>query len=82
MHVCVGVQEPGNAQLAVVTDRAQGGASLKSGSLEIMLHRRTMFDDWRGVAEPLNETLTGCWACHVPGLIVRGSHFLTVQVCG
>lgn len=54
-------------QLTVLTDRSLGGASLKDGSLEIMLHRRLLKDDKRGVAEPLNETgILG------KGLIVRG----------
>jgi len=42
-------------QLTVVTDRAQGGASLRNGELELMVHRRTLFDDHRGVGEPINE---------------------------
>jgi hypothetical protein len=29
-------------QLALLTDRAQGGASLRSGQVEVMLHRRTL----------------------------------------
>jgi len=61
------LQESGKAELAVLTDRAQGGASLASGELEIMVHRRTLFDDWRGVAEPLNETMQGCMNCQSVG---------------
>jgi len=45
-----------NAQFTVVTDRSQGAASLSSGSLEVMVHRRILADDGRGVGEPLNET--------------------------
>ena len=63
----------------MLTDRAQGGASLSSGQLEVMLHRRTLFDDQRGVAEPLNETMQGCRDCHSAGLVARGRHWLTVQ---
>jgi hypothetical protein len=44
------------AQLTVVVDRSQGAASLGSGQLEIMVHRRLLYDDSRGVGEPLNET--------------------------
>lgn len=35
-----------------------------------MLHRRILKDDYRGVAEALNETANG------KGLIVRGKHWL------
>ncbi|EFN53834.1 hypothetical protein CHLNCDRAFT_36397 [Chlorella variabilis] len=65
-------------QLAVLTDRAQGGASLRSGQMEVMVHRRTLTDDARGVGEPLNETACGCSFCNCPGkcLVVRGKHWL------
>lgn len=43
-------------QLTVMTEYTHGGSSLKSGQLEVMLHRRLVKDDWRGVGEPLNET--------------------------
>lgn len=63
-------------QLALLTERAQAGASLRSGQMEVMVHRRTMEDDFRGVAEPLNETACGCTQCDCPGLVVRGRHWL------
>lgn len=75
------VQDKGSgAELAIVTDRAQGGGSLKSGQAEIMVHRRMLLDDWRGVGEPINETMCGCSACACAGLIARGTHHLTLQV--
>lgn len=43
-------------QLSFLTDRSQGGASLADGQFEIMFHRRLLWDDSRGVGEPLNET--------------------------
>ncbi|XP_023670401.1 lysosomal alpha-mannosidase [Paramormyrops kingsleyae] len=54
-------------QLTVVTDRSQGASSLQAGSLEIMLHRRLLRDDWRGVGEPLSEP-----GDNNEGLVVRG----------
>eukprot|EP01064_Diplonema_japonicum_P013576 TRINITY_DN2111_c0_g5_i1.p1 TRINITY_DN2111_c0_g5~~TRINITY_DN2111_c0_g5_i1.p1 ORF type:complete len:1111 (+),score=357.90 TRINITY_DN2111_c0_g5_i1:44-3376(+) len=47
-------------QLAVLTDVSQGGASLQDGAVELMVHRRLLADDNRGVQEPLNETMCGC----------------------
>nr|CAB3263606.1 lysosomal alpha-mannosidase-like [Phallusia mammillata] len=67
-------------QLTVLNDRSQGGASLSDGSLELMLHRRLLVDDKRGVGEPLNET--GQFG---DGLIVRGKQLIlldTIQASG
>ncbi|RHY22081.1 hypothetical protein DYB32_009625 [Aphanomyces invadans] len=48
-----------STQFNVVTDRAQGVASLNDvGSVEIMVHRRLLQDDNKGVDEHLNETET------------------------
>jgi len=55
-------------QMWVLTDRAQGGTSLRSGQLELMLHRRLFNDDAFGVGEALNETAFGV------GLVARGKH--------
>ena len=46
----------GEEGMMVVTDRSQSAASLSKGSLEMMIHRRLLVDDSRGVGEPLNET--------------------------
>uniref|UniRef100_A0AAQ6AC26 Lysosomal alpha-mannosidase n=1 Tax=Amphiprion ocellaris TaxID=80972 RepID=A0AAQ6AC26_AMPOC len=62
-------------QLTVVTDRSQGGGSIHNGSLEIMLHRRLLYDDVRGVAEPLNETSD----IFPEGLVVRGRLLLSLD---
>ncbi|EGR32713.1 hypothetical protein IMG5_073080 [Ichthyophthirius multifiliis] len=43
-------------RISVVNDRSQGGTSLQNGQIEIMIHRRTLMDDNRGVGEALNET--------------------------
>nr|XP_048290616.1 lysosomal alpha-mannosidase isoform X1 [Myodes glareolus] len=61
----------GHMQLTVVTDRSQGGSSLKDGSLELMVHRRLMVDDERGVAEPLMESEAGS--------TVRGRHLVLLS---
>ncbi|XP_071830046.1 lysosomal alpha-mannosidase-like isoform X3 [Apostichopus japonicus] len=45
-----------NKQFTIMTDRSEGGSSLKSGSVELMVHRRLLHDDGKGVGEPLNET--------------------------
>ncbi|XP_073319233.1 lysosomal alpha-mannosidase [Pagrus major] len=62
-------------QLTVVTDRSQGGGSINNGSLEIMLHRRLLYDDVRGVAEPLNESSE----IFPEGLVVRGRLLLSLD---
>lgn len=60
-------------QLTVVTDRAQGGASLKDGQLELMVHRRLLYDDAFGVDEALNEQAYGT------GLVARGTHYVVLS---
>ncbi|XP_057565725.1 lysosomal alpha-mannosidase [Hippopotamus amphibius kiboko] len=61
----------GNMQLTVLTDRSQGGSSLSDGSLELMVHRRLLRDDARGVGEPLMEEGSGLW--------VRGRHLVLLD---
>ncbi|XP_057366002.1 lysosomal alpha-mannosidase-like [Daphnia carinata] len=57
-------------QMTVLVDRPQGGSSLHDGELELMVHRRCLYDDAFGVGEALNETAYGT------GLVVRGTHYL------
>ncbi|CAH0514462.1 unnamed protein product [Peronospora belbahrii] len=70
-------------QLNLVTDRAQGAASLKDGQMEVMVHRRLLCDDNKGVGEPLNETElvynTATKSYTTKGLTVRGNFFINVD---
>ena len=71
-------------QLTVLTDRSQGGASLASGQLEFMIHRRLLVDDSRGVGEALNETDGGMdpyptWERKGDGIVVSGTHYLLLS---
>jgi hypothetical protein len=43
------------------------------GSIELMVHRRTIYDDHQGVGEPMNET------AYDKGLVIRGRHFLILE---
>ncbi|KAH8370017.1 hypothetical protein KR093_001891 [Drosophila rubida] len=60
-------------RIALLNDRAQGGASLDDGQLELMLHRRLLNDDAFGVGEALNEEQFGT------GLIARGKVYLMLS---
>ena len=57
--------------LAVAVDRSEGSTSLVDGELELMVHRRMLYDDHRGVGEPLNEP-----GVDGEGLIIRGRHWV------
>ncbi|CAN6472467.1 unnamed protein product [Victoria cruziana] len=52
-----------NLEMSVLVDRATGGSSIADGEMELMLHRRLLHDDSRGVGEPLNETVCIREAC-------------------
>ena len=71
---------------SVVTDRTQGGTSLMDGSVELMVQRRTLADDGRGVGEPMNETEGGI-SPYPPygkaqrvgeGVVIKGTHRIMV----
>ena len=76
--------------LSIATDRSQGGGSLSDGSVELMVHRRLLVDDSRGVGEALNETDIGM--THYPpyggakrignGLVITGKHRLALSSGG
>lgn len=42
-------------RVSLLNDRAQGGTSVVEGEIEIMIHRRLVKDDWKGLDEALNE---------------------------
>ena len=58
-----------SAQFTVMSDRSAGGTSFRNGQVELMLHRRLLYDDFLGVAEALNEPGTDG-----KGLVTRGIH--------
>jgi hypothetical protein len=55
VYSCAVDIEP-NAQLSFVINSSRGISPLKDSGLEIMLHRRTSTDDFRGLFNPLNDT--------------------------
>ncbi|OVA19618.1 Glycoside hydrolase family 38 [Macleaya cordata] len=68
------------SEFSVLVDRATGGASIQDGELEIMLHRRTLYDDSRGVGEPLDETVCVEHTCD--GLTIRGTYYMNINQLG
>ncbi|XAR73761.1 Alpha-mannosidase [Bertholletia excelsa] len=62
-------------EFSVLVDRATGGASIEDGEVELMLHRRMIFDD-----VPLDETV--CVESRCEGLTVRGNYFVSINQPG
>uniref|UniRef100_A0A6G1SA06 Lysosomal alpha-mannosidase n=1 Tax=Aceria tosichella TaxID=561515 RepID=A0A6G1SA06_9ACAR len=60
--------------VSILVDRAQAGTSLNEGDLELLIHRRHLFDDNFGVGEPLNEP-----GEDGRGLVTRGKHRLFLK---
>ncbi|KAK7290561.1 hypothetical protein RIF29_05069 [Crotalaria pallida] len=67
-------------ELSVLVDRSFGASSLLDGQIELMLHRRLIHDDARGVGEVLNETV--CTAGNCEGLTVQGKLYLRIDPTG
>ncbi|XVF54777.1 hypothetical protein PTKIN_Ptkin05aG0209000 [Pterospermum kingtungense] len=67
-------------ELSILVDRSVGGSSIKEGQLELMLHRRLLHDDARGVGEALNETV--CVQKKCSGLTVVGKYYLRIDPLG
>ncbi|KAI3725915.1 hypothetical protein L1987_65711 [Smallanthus sonchifolius] len=72
--------EDGTLELSVLVDRAVGGSSLVDGQIELMLHRRLLFDDVKGVGELLNETI--CVLDDCKGLVVQGKFYIRIDPMG
>ncbi|MCL7038410.1 hypothetical protein MKW94_014475 [Papaver nudicaule] len=72
--------EDDKTEFSVLVDRSVGGSSLMDGQVELMLHRRLVHDDSRGVAEALNETV--CAADKCMGLIIQGNFYLRIDPVG
>jgi hypothetical protein len=82
--------EDTDSAFSVVTDRTQGGASLVDGSVELMVQRRTLADDGRGVGEAMNETKGGM-SPYPPygkaqrlgeGVVIKGTHRIMIGNSG
>ncbi|OTF77929.1 lysosomal alpha-mannosidase precursor-like protein [Euroglyphus maynei] len=64
-------------QMTIMTDRSQGGSLSPeqiNGSIDLMVHRRLLHDDYFGVGEPLNEP-----GVDGHGLVIRGRHLLLLD---
>ncbi|KAL7604195.1 hypothetical protein Lser_V15G20819 [Lactuca serriola] len=72
--------EDGSMELSVLVDRAVGGSSLVDGQIELMLHRRLLYDDVKGVGEVLNETV--CVLNDCKGLMIQGKYYIRMDPVG
>ncbi|KAL6222262.1 hypothetical protein ACLB2K_005654 [Fragaria x ananassa] len=69
------------SEFSVLVDRATGGSSIQDGQVEMMLHRRLLVDDGRGVGEALDETV--CISNNTcQGLTVRGNYYMSINQFG
>ncbi|KAL8472457.1 hypothetical protein ACS0TY_029611 [Phlomoides rotata] len=74
--------EDKKSEFSVLVDRATGGSSINDGEIELMLHRRILKDDSRGVGEPLDETVCINNNKTCEGLTVRGNYYISVNELG
>ncbi|KAJ6837233.1 putative alpha-mannosidase isoform X1 [Iris pallida] len=72
--------EDNSTELSLLVDRSVGGSSLVDGQVELMLHRRLLHDDGRGVAEALNETV--CVNDECAGLTIQGKFYVRLDPKG
>jgi hypothetical protein len=86
VNAAIYIEDASGNALAVATDRSQGGSSLKDGFVELMVQRRTLADDSRGVGEPMNETDGGITPCPPygnetrigNGVVITGKHRILI----
>lgn len=69
-----------SSELSVLVDRSVGGSSLNDGQIELMLHRRLLHDDKKGVGEVLNETV--CLHDKCEGLTIQGKFYFRIDPLG
>ncbi|THU46057.1 hypothetical protein C4D60_Mb09t00950 [Musa balbisiana] len=69
-----------STEFSVLVDRSVGGSSILDGQIELMLHRRLLYDDGRGVGEALNETV--CVDGECAGLTVQGKFYVKIDPLG
>uniref|UniRef100_A0A1A9WU12 Alpha-mannosidase n=1 Tax=Glossina brevipalpis TaxID=37001 RepID=A0A1A9WU12_9MUSC len=67
------VLEGEGIRMALLNDRSQGGSNTEEGALELMLHRRLLYNDNRGVNEPLNEVEND------QGVVARGKIYMILN---
>jgi alpha-mannosidase len=67
-------------ELSVLVDRSVGGSSIADGQIELMVHRRLLIDDDRGVGEALNETV--CTSDGCAGLVIQGKYYTRIDPVG
>ncbi|XP_043705030.1 alpha-mannosidase At3g26720-like isoform X1 [Telopea speciosissima] len=72
--------EDDNVELSVLVDRSVGGSSTVDGQIELMLHRRLLHDDHRGVGEVLDEKV--CLHDECTGLTINGKFYLRIDPIG
>ncbi|KAL0014657.1 hypothetical protein SO802_001726 [Lithocarpus litseifolius] len=67
-------------EFSILVDRSLGGSSIVDGQIELMLHRRLLLDDSKGVAEALNETVCALNKC--TGLTIQGKFYFRFDPLG
>jgi len=86
VNAAIYIQDSSGLAVAVATDRSQGGASLQDGNVELMVQRRILADDWRGVDEAMNETSLGITpnppygnaTRQGDGVVIKGTHYIRI----